>query len=176
MPVFCAVFHHPPHKNAPLPQVPKHSLLEMIFDTSSPVHNSFGRFLMKHSKAPKYIQERSDELKHEAQPKRTFGSHLRHSVALLRRAVTTWTGRIFVSVSVLLGIASGWVALVRHVSVAQTQPLNITDPFSTRSSWRMSGRSTFTTCTLNATPFQLRPNILKLARWASCLWRCIMRP
>ena len=86
---------------------------------------------MKHSRAPKYIQERREELKHEAQPKRTFGSSLRHAVALLSRGVKTWTGSAIVSVSALLGIASGWVALVPHVSVSQTQPLNVTDPFST---------------------------------------------
>ena len=64
------------------------------------------------------------EQKPEAKPKRSrFHTVLRWTIK--------WVGGTILWVSALLGIVSGWVALVPHVSVTQTQPLNLTDPFST---------------------------------------------
>lgn len=61
-----------------------------------------------------------DQPKSEAKPKRS----------LIQAVVKGILGTIGL-LSAVLGIVSGWVALVPHVSVAQTQPLNLTDPFST---------------------------------------------
>jgi hypothetical protein len=79
---------------------------------------------MTRGKAPKDIQERREEKKPEVLPKWSLGNLVRH-------AVPTWIGRTILWVSAVLGIASGYVALIPHVSVSQSQPLNISDPFST---------------------------------------------
>lgn len=42
---------------------------------------------------------------------------------------TSW--KVAVTLATLLGIASGWVAMVPRISVSQTQALDPTDPFST---------------------------------------------
>ena len=76
---------------------------------------------MTQGKAPKYIQERRmDQPRSEAKPKRS----------LIQAVVKGILGTIGL-LSAVLGIVSGWVALVPHVSATQTQPLNVTDPFST---------------------------------------------
>lgn len=61
-----------------------------------------------------------DQPKSEAKPKRS----------LIQAVVKGILGTIGL-LSAVLGIVSGWVALVPHVSATQTQPLNLSDPFST---------------------------------------------
>jgi hypothetical protein len=81
--------------------------------------------LMTRGKAPREILDRREQDKMPL-PKASSDHFLRRAKTV---ANTSWKSLVFLAT--VLGVVSGWVAMIPKISVSQSQPLDPNDPFST---------------------------------------------